>query len=146
MPGRWPGKTISEKILSQKSGVDAYAGDVVICELDYALGTDASTPMAIEYFHAMGGDSVSHPERIAFEVVGCDERIQSELGLKPGTFAYPYGALSDAAVSMIASRYAWGCTTDMRTIQKHEARALPRGTFTGPHPSRRPQRPPQDEG
>jgi len=66
MPGRRPGKTISEKILSQKSGADAYAGDVVICELDYALGTDASTPMAIEYFHDMGGDSVSHPERIAF--------------------------------------------------------------------------------
>ena len=66
MPGRRPGKTISEKILSQKSGVDAYAGDVVICEFDYALGTDASTPMAIDYFHDMGGDSVSHPERIAF--------------------------------------------------------------------------------
>jgi hypothetical protein len=34
------GKTISEKILSAKSGVDARAGDVVICDFDYALGTD----------------------------------------------------------------------------------------------------------
>jgi 3-isopropylmalate/(R)-2-methylmalate dehydratase large subunit len=59
------GKTISEKILRQKSGADAYAGDVVICELDYALGTDASTPMAIDYFHADGSERV-RPERIAF--------------------------------------------------------------------------------
>src|SRR5215211_8509414 len=68
MPGRGPGKTISEKILSRKSGADAYAGDVVICEFDYAMGTDASTPMAIDYFHDMGGDRVRDPERIAFSL------------------------------------------------------------------------------
>ena len=59
-------KTISEKILSARSGADARAGDVVICELDFALGTDAATPMAIDYFEAMGGDRVRHPERFAF--------------------------------------------------------------------------------
>ena len=58
------------------------------------------------------------------EIVGCNERIRSELGLNPAAFAYPYGALSNAAVGMVASRYAWGCTTDMRAVQKHEARAL----------------------
>jgi len=58
------GKTISEKILSAKSGVDAYAGDVVICEFDFAMGTDASTPMAIDYFDEMGGERVRNPERI----------------------------------------------------------------------------------
>jgi 3-isopropylmalate/(R)-2-methylmalate dehydratase large subunit len=59
-----PGKTISEKILSAKSGVDAYAGDVVICEFDFAMGTDASTPMAIDYFDEMGGERVRNPERV----------------------------------------------------------------------------------
>ena len=63
-----PGKTISEKILSAKSAVDARAGDVVICELDFALGTDAATPMAIDYFEAMGGTRVHHPERFAFSL------------------------------------------------------------------------------
>ena len=63
-----PGKTISEKILSARSGVDAYAGDVVVCEVDFALGTDAATPMAIDYFDAMGGDRVRHPERFAFSL------------------------------------------------------------------------------
>jgi peptidoglycan/xylan/chitin deacetylase (PgdA/CDA1 family) len=58
------------------------------------------------------------------EIAGCDERIRSELGLVPSAFAYPYGGLSDAAVGMVASRYAWGCTTDMRSVQKDEARAL----------------------
>jgi len=62
------GKTIAEKILSAKSGVDAHAGDVVICEFDYALGTDAATPMAIDYFEAMGGERVLHPERFAFSL------------------------------------------------------------------------------
>jgi 3-isopropylmalate/(R)-2-methylmalate dehydratase large subunit len=62
------GRTISEKILSARSGTDARAGDVVICELDFALGTDAATPMAIDYFDAMGGDRVRHPERFAFSL------------------------------------------------------------------------------
>ena len=62
------GKTVSEKILSAKSGVDARAGDVVICEFDFALGTDAATPMAIDYFEAMGGDRVRSPERFAFSL------------------------------------------------------------------------------
>lgn len=62
------GKTLSEKILSARSGVDARAGDVVVCEIDFALGTDAATPMAIGYFEAMGGTHVRHPERFAFSL------------------------------------------------------------------------------
>jgi 3-isopropylmalate/(R)-2-methylmalate dehydratase large subunit len=61
-------KTISEKILSVKSGVDARAGDVVVCEIDFALGTDAATPMAIDYFQAMDGRRVRNPERFAFSL------------------------------------------------------------------------------
>ncbi|HWC96127.1 MAG TPA: aconitase/3-isopropylmalate dehydratase large subunit family protein [Candidatus Sulfopaludibacter sp.] len=60
------GKTVSEKILSAKSGRDARAGDVVVCPVDHALGTDGSTPMALDYFAAMGGTRVSHPSRIVF--------------------------------------------------------------------------------
>jgi 3-isopropylmalate/(R)-2-methylmalate dehydratase large subunit len=60
------GKTISEKILSAKSGRDVRAGDVVICLVDCALGTDGSTPMAIDYFDAMGGTRVHDPSRVVF--------------------------------------------------------------------------------
>src|SRR5215467_10923519 len=61
-----PGKTISEKILSAKSGRDARAGDVVICRVDCALGTDGSTPMALDYFDAMGGTRLHDASRIVF--------------------------------------------------------------------------------
>jgi 3-isopropylmalate/(R)-2-methylmalate dehydratase large subunit len=60
------GKTISEKILSAKSETDAGAGDVVVCKVDCALGTDGSTPMAIDYFNAMGGKKIFDPQRIVF--------------------------------------------------------------------------------
>jgi len=60
------GKTISEKILSTKAGRDARAGDLVICEVDYAMATDGSGPMAIDYFEQMGGSKVFDPRRIFF--------------------------------------------------------------------------------
>ena len=60
------GRTISEKILSAKSGRDARAGDVVICQVDRILGTDASGPMTIDYFERMGGSRVADPARVMF--------------------------------------------------------------------------------
>ena len=59
-------KTIAEKILSAKSGKDASAGDVVICEADWIIGTDASSPMAIDYFERMGGTRLHDPRRVVF--------------------------------------------------------------------------------
>jgi len=59
-------KTISEKVLSMRSATDAVAGDVVICDVDFILGTDASAPMAISYFEKMGGTHVRDPKRIFF--------------------------------------------------------------------------------
>jgi 3-isopropylmalate/(R)-2-methylmalate dehydratase small subunit len=41
------GRTISEKILARKSGQDVHAGDLVVCEVDCALGTNGSVPMAL---------------------------------------------------------------------------------------------------
>lgn len=61
-----PGRTISEKILSMKSGRDARAGDLLICAVDYAMATDGSAPMAIDYFEQMGGKGVFDPQHIIF--------------------------------------------------------------------------------
>jgi 3-isopropylmalate/(R)-2-methylmalate dehydratase large subunit len=58
------GRTLAEKILSAHAGRDARAGDIVVCEADLILGTDGSTPMAIDYFEAMGGGTVLRPERV----------------------------------------------------------------------------------
>jgi len=57
-------QTVSEKILSDKSGRHARAGDVVIARVDRVLGTDASTPMALEYFEQMGGEQLFDPARV----------------------------------------------------------------------------------
>jgi 3-isopropylmalate/(R)-2-methylmalate dehydratase large subunit len=60
------GRTISEKILSRASGRDARAGDLVVCDVDCALGTDGSVPMALDYFDDMGGRAVHDPGRLVF--------------------------------------------------------------------------------
>jgi len=59
-----PGRTLAEKILSAHAGTDARAGDIVVCEADLILGTDGSTPMAMDYFQAMGGKRVFRPDRV----------------------------------------------------------------------------------
>ena len=59
-------KTISEKILSAKAGRDARAGEIVIARVDRVIGTDASTPMAIDYFEQMGGERLFDPSRVMF--------------------------------------------------------------------------------
>ena len=58
------------------------------------------------------------------EVLGGAERIRTELGLAPAAFAYPYGAVSDAAVGLVATRFTWGGTTEMRSLTGNEARSL----------------------
>ena len=58
------------------------------------------------------------------EVVGGADRIRAEIGYAPSTFAYPYGSVSNAAVRLVETRFAWGCTTDMRSVSANEARAL----------------------
>jgi 3-isopropylmalate/(R)-2-methylmalate dehydratase large subunit len=60
------GRTISEQILSAKAGREVSAGDVVVCDVDLVVGTDASGPMAIDYFERMGGTRLSDSSRVVF--------------------------------------------------------------------------------
>jgi len=48
------GKTIAEKILSEKSGVDAYAGDLVIAKIDQIALQDGTAPLAIRRIRELG--------------------------------------------------------------------------------------------
>ena len=57
-------QTISEKILSAHADRSVRAGDLAVCRVDRVIGTDASTPMAIEYFTRMGGTRVFDPSRV----------------------------------------------------------------------------------
>jgi 3-isopropylmalate/(R)-2-methylmalate dehydratase large subunit len=69
------GKTIAEKILSNHSGRDAKAGDIVIADLDFMIGQDGTSGVAIDSFRKMsakggsasGGNAgkVFDPKKIA---------------------------------------------------------------------------------
>jgi len=47
------GKTISEKILSSRSGKDAYAGHIVEAEVDYVMVSDITGPIAFREFNEL---------------------------------------------------------------------------------------------
>jgi 3-isopropylmalate/(R)-2-methylmalate dehydratase large subunit len=63
------GKTIAEKILSNHSGRDAKAGDIVIADLDFLIGQDGTSGVAIDSFRKMsaggGARKVFDPQKIA---------------------------------------------------------------------------------
>ncbi len=61
-------QTISEKILSSRSGSAVRAGDIVVCKVDLVLGTDGSGPMAIDYFEQMRGVRLHDPARVFFSL------------------------------------------------------------------------------
>jgi 3-isopropylmalate/(R)-2-methylmalate dehydratase large subunit len=57
------GKTIAEKILSQKSGTDARAGDIVIAGVDLVFVQDTTGPLTVRQFQQSGIRKVVHPEK-----------------------------------------------------------------------------------
>src|ERR1700754_5071319 len=60
------GMTLSEKLLSAAAGRSVRAGEIAICEVDCAMGTDGSNPMAMDYFASMGGERVHAPHKLLF--------------------------------------------------------------------------------
>lgn len=95
------GKTIAEKILSAHSGTDAYAGSIVIAELDFVMGQDGTTPLAIRALENMGVDSVFDPGKVAvvmdhsspspIEGVSALHTMMREFGKKTGVTVYDVG-------------------------------------------------------
>jgi len=62
------GKTIAEKILSNKSGQDVKANDIVVANLDFVMGQDGTSPLAIKAFREMQGTRVFDPARVAMVI------------------------------------------------------------------------------
>ena len=59
------GKTLSEKILSEKSGTDARAGDIVIAPVDLAFVQDTTGPLTIRQFKEVKHGRLASPQRAA---------------------------------------------------------------------------------
>jgi 3-isopropylmalate/(R)-2-methylmalate dehydratase large subunit len=57
------GKTLSEKILSEKSGTDARAGDIVVAKVDLAFVQDTTGPLTVRQFKESGLKTLANPQR-----------------------------------------------------------------------------------
>jgi 3-isopropylmalate/(R)-2-methylmalate dehydratase large subunit len=59
-------KTIAEKILSEKSGKDAQAGDIVIANVDTVIAQDGTGPLVISQWEKLGQGIVGNPSKTLF--------------------------------------------------------------------------------
>jgi 3-isopropylmalate/(R)-2-methylmalate dehydratase large subunit len=57
------GKTLAEKILSRKSGIDTQAGDIIITEVDLSFVQDTTGPLTVRQFQASGFAGLVNPQR-----------------------------------------------------------------------------------
>jgi 3-isopropylmalate/(R)-2-methylmalate dehydratase large subunit len=57
------GKTLAEKILSEKSGTDAKAGDIVIARVDLSFVQDTTGPLTVRQFQSSGMGKLANSKR-----------------------------------------------------------------------------------
>ncbi|NTU72066.1 MAG: 3-isopropylmalate dehydratase large subunit [Coriobacteriia bacterium] len=96
-----PGKTIAEKIFSAHSGTDAHAGDIVIADVDFVMGQDGTSPLAIRALERMGVTEVFDPKKVAvvmdhsspspIEGVSALHTMMREFGKQTGATVYDVG-------------------------------------------------------
>lgn len=95
------GKTIAEKILSAHSGKDVTAGDIIIADIDFMMGQDGTSPLAIQAFREMGGKRVLDPRKAIMVIdhsapspsqgVSALHGIMREFGRETGIKIYDIG-------------------------------------------------------
>ena len=96
-----PGRTIAEKIFSAHAGEDARAGDIVIADVDFVMGQDGTSPLAIRALENMGAVGVFDPAKVAvvmdhsspspLEGVSALHTMMREFGKKTGVTVYDVG-------------------------------------------------------
>jgi 3-isopropylmalate/(R)-2-methylmalate dehydratase large subunit len=94
-------KTIAEKIFSAHAGVDAVAGDIVVADVDFVMGQDGTSPLAIRALERMGVEKVFDPAKVALvidhsspspiEGVSALHTIMREFGKRTGATVYDIG-------------------------------------------------------
>lgn len=60
------GKTLAEKVLSDRLGRDVRSGDIVIVPVDVVLAQDGTAPLTVRQFEAMKMERAALPERSVF--------------------------------------------------------------------------------
>ena len=59
------GKTLAEKILSQKSGSEARSGSIVIAKVDLVFVQDTTGPLTVRQFQTSGFERLANPQKTA---------------------------------------------------------------------------------
>ena len=59
-------RTLAERILSEKSGVEARAGDIVVAAVDLVFAQDGTAPLLVREFEAAGLKQIANPARTIF--------------------------------------------------------------------------------
>ena len=62
------GQTIIEKILSSHSDQTVHANEIVVAKVDFVMGQDGTSPLAIRAFEDMEGKEVFDREKVAFVI------------------------------------------------------------------------------
>jgi len=96
------GKTLAEKILSDKSHGDAKAGDIVVADVDLVFVQDITGPLAIKQFKEIGFGSIAKPQRAIIFLdhaapsphrqLSNDHRFLRTFAKESGCFLYEVGS------------------------------------------------------
>jgi 3-isopropylmalate/(R)-2-methylmalate dehydratase large subunit len=96
-----PGKTIAEKIFSAHAGTDVRMGDIVVADVDFVMGQDGTTPLAVRALENMGVHEVFDPAKVAVVMdhsspsplhgVSQLHTVMREFGIKTGCKVYDVG-------------------------------------------------------
>jgi peptidoglycan/xylan/chitin deacetylase (PgdA/CDA1 family) len=80
---------------------------------------------------SIGAHTCTHPnlalidgEAVEREIVASKAALARELGVDATTFAYPYGALCEAARDVVAREFRYGVTTRLAMLAPHDDPAL----------------------
>jgi 3-isopropylmalate/(R)-2-methylmalate dehydratase large subunit len=107
-------KTLAEKILSESSGTDAVAGDIVISNVDLAFVQDTTGPLTLRLFREAGFTGVANPERTVLFMdhaapspqrqLSTDHVFMREFGRECGCIVSDVG--EGVCHQLVAERYA----------------------------------------
>jgi 3-isopropylmalate/(R)-2-methylmalate dehydratase large subunit len=108
------GKTLAEKILSQKTGMDVKPGDIVVSPVDWALVQDTTGPLTVREFLSLGLPKLANPSHTIIFIDHAAPSPQKQLSCDHTflrKFARDYGAvLSDVGEGVchqiMAEKYA----------------------------------------
>ena len=108
------GKTIAEKILSDRSGVDAGAGDIVVSRVDLAFVQDTTGPMTLRVMEEAGFEKLADPSRTVLFMdhaapsparqLSTDHVFMREFGRENGCVVSEVG--DGVCHQLVAERYA----------------------------------------